>query len=148
MIHGDGEAALSEDEIFANATFLMTAGHETATNMLSNGVVSLLRHPDQLGRLRRDRALIDSAIEEILRFESPVQMTARLALASGEFAGRSVRAGDALRLFLGAANRDPSRFPIPTDSTSPGRTTVTSLLGSARTSVSGRLWLGRNFASR
>ena len=113
MIHGDGEAALSEDEIFANATFLMTAGHETATNMLSNGVVSLLRHPDQLWRLRRDRALIDSAIEEILRFESPVQMTARLALASGEFAGRSVRAGDSLRLFLGAANRDPSRFPDP-----------------------------------
>ena len=113
MIHADGEARLSEDEIFANATFLMTAGHETATNMLSNGVISLLRHPDQLRHLHRNRSLIDSAIEEILRFESPVQMTARLALTSGEFAGRFVSAGDSLQLFLGAANRDPSRFPDP-----------------------------------
>ena len=113
MIQADGEAQLSEDEIFANATFLMTAGHETATNMLSNGVVSLLRHPDQLWRLRQDRSLVDSAVEEILRFESPVQMTARVALTSGEFAGRSVSAGNSLQLFLGAANRDPSRFPDP-----------------------------------
>jgi cytochrome P450 len=104
---------LSEDEILANVTFLMTAGHETATNMLSNGVVTLLRHPDQLERLRRDRSLIPSAVEEILRFESPVQMTSRRALQDGEFTGRTLKAGDALQLFLGAANRDPTRFPDP-----------------------------------
>ncbi|HSF05038.1 MAG TPA: cytochrome P450 [Methylomirabilota bacterium] len=109
----DHDNRLSEDEIFANATFLMTAGHETATNMLSNGVVTLLRHPDQLERLRRDRSLIPLAAEEILRFESPVQMTSRRALVDGEFAGRRVKAGDALQLFLGAANRDPARFPAP-----------------------------------
>jgi cytochrome P450 len=104
---------LSEDDVFANATFLMTAGHETATNMLSNGVVSLLRHPHELARLRRDRSLIASAVEEILRFESPVQMTSRHALDDGVFAGRRVSAGDALQLFLGAANRDPARFADP-----------------------------------
>jgi cytochrome P450 len=109
----DHGARLSEDEIFANATFLMTAGHETVTNMLSNGVLTLLRHPDQLERLRGERSLTVSAAEEILRFESPVQMTSRRALADGEFAGRWVKAGEALQLFLGAANRDPARFPDP-----------------------------------
>jgi cytochrome P450 len=109
----DQEDRLSEDEIFANATFLMTAGHETATNMLSNAVLTLLRHPDQLERLRLDHALIPSAAEEILRFESPVQMTPRYAVEDGELAGRTVKTGDALLLFLGAANRDPARFPDP-----------------------------------
>ena len=109
----DHGARLSEDEIFANATFLMTAGHETVTNMLSNAVLSLLRHPDQLERLRGERSLTAAAAEEILRFESPVQMTSRRALADGEFAGRRVKAGEALQLFLGAANRDPARFPDP-----------------------------------
>ena len=109
----DAEGRLSEDEIYANATFLMTAGHETATNMLSNGVLTLIRHPDQFERLRRDRSLIPAAAEEILRFESPVQMTPRLAVEDGELAGRKVKAGDALLLFLGAANRDPARFADP-----------------------------------
>lgn len=109
----DAEGRLTEDEICSNATFLMTAGHETATNMLSNGVLTLMRHPDQFERLRRERALIPSAAEEILRFESPVQMTPRLAVEDGELAGRKVRAGDALLLFLGAANRDPARFADP-----------------------------------
>jgi cytochrome P450 len=109
----DHDKRLSEDEIFSNATFLMTAGHETATNMLSNAVVTLLRHPGQLERLRSDRSLISSAAEEILRFESPVQMTSRRALEDGEYAGRRVKAGDNLQLFLGAANRDPARFRDP-----------------------------------
>jgi cytochrome P450 len=109
----DHDRRLSEDEIFSNATFLMTAGHETVTNLLSNAVVTLLRHPDELERLRRDRSLIASAAEEILRFESPVQMTSRRVLEDGELAGRRVKAGDALQLFLGAANRDPARFRDP-----------------------------------
>lgn len=109
----DDEGRLSEGEIFSNTTFLMTAGHETATNMLSNGVLTLLRHPEQFERLHGDRSLIPSAAEEILRFESPVQMTPRLAVEDGELAGRRVKAGDALLLFLGAANRDPARFRDP-----------------------------------
>jgi cytochrome P450 len=109
----DRDQRLSEDEIFSNATFLMTAGHETATNMLSNGILTLLRHPDQMERVRRSFSIIPFAAEEILRFESPVQMTARRALEDGEFAGRRVKAGEALQLFLGAANRDPARFPEP-----------------------------------
>ena len=109
----DHDKRLSGEEIFSNATFLMTAGHETATNMLSNGVLTLLRHPDQLERLRRDRSLAPSAAEEILRFESPVQMTSRRVSHDGEFSGRKVKAGDALQLFLGAAKRDPARFPDP-----------------------------------
>ena len=109
----DDAGRLTEDEIFSNATFLMTAGHETATNMLSNGVLTLIRHPDQFERLRRDRALIPSAAEEIQRFESPVQMTPRHAVEDGVLAGRRVNAGDALLLFVGAANRDPARFHDP-----------------------------------
>lgn len=104
---------LSEDDVFANATFLMTAGHETATNMISNGILTLLRHPDQLERLRRDRSLLPQAVEEILRFESPVQMTSRRVMEDGDCAGRRVKAGEALQLFLGAANRDPARFVDP-----------------------------------
>ena len=144
----DHGARLSEDEIFANATFLMTAGHETVTNMLSNGVLSLLRHPDQLERLRGERSLTTSAAEEILRFESPVQMTSRRALADGEFAGRRVKAGEALQLFLGAANRDPARFPTPTGSTSRAATTVTSRSASGPTSASGPRSPARSSASR
>ena len=109
----DAEGRLSEDEIYANATFLMTAGHETATNLLSNAVLTLIRHPQEFERLRRDPALIPSAAEEILRFELPVQMTPRTAVEDGVLAGRKVRAGDALLLFLGAANRDPARFADP-----------------------------------
>jgi len=109
----DEHDRLSEDEIFANATFLMTAGHETATNMMSNGVAALVSHPDQLARLRADPALADGAVEECLRYESPVQMTPRFALHDGEYAGRARRAGDALLLFLGAANRDPACFAEP-----------------------------------
>lgn len=109
----DEDDRLTEDEIFANATFLMTAGHETATNMLSNGIVSFLRHPEQLAVLRDQPDLLGAAVDEVLRYESPVQMTPRYALADGEVVGRQVSAGQALLLFLGAANRDPAQFDQP-----------------------------------
>lgn len=104
---------LTTDEIYANAVFLMTAGHETATNMLSNGVLTLLRHQEQIQLLRTDPGLIESATEEMLRFESPVQVTARFVTEDTEFSGRRLRAGDALILLLGAANRDPDVFAEP-----------------------------------
>lgn len=104
---------LTEDEIFANSVFLMTAGHETATNMLSNGLLTLLRHPGELARLRADRSLMESATEEMLRYESPVQITSRFVREDREVVGRELRAGEALILVLGAANRDPDVFDDP-----------------------------------
>ncbi len=110
----DGEDGLTDEEVHANALFLMTAGHETATNMLSNGLLTLLRNPEQLDLLRRDPDLIDQCVEEILRYESPVQMTPRLAPQGGiDIAGRHLDGGDAVVVVLGAANRDPAVFDQP-----------------------------------
>jgi cytochrome P450 len=104
---------LSEDEVFANSLFLMTAGHETATNLLGNALVSFLTHRDQLESLRKDWDLLDPAIEEVLRFEGPVQMTARIATRDIDIAGHYLREGQPILVFLGAANRDPERFKDP-----------------------------------
>lgn len=108
----EGEA-LSTDELYANALFLMTAGHETATNLLSNAILTLLRHPDQLGLLTDDPSLLDSAIEEVLRFEGPVQIAARIAERDREYQGVPLKAGQAVIVMLGAANRDPNVFSNP-----------------------------------
>jgi len=108
----DGER-LSLDELYANALFLMTAGHETATNMLSNAILTLLRHPDQLRLLGERPELLDSAIEECIRYEGPVQIAARIAVRDQEIRGVSVRAGQPLILLIGAANRDPGVFGDP-----------------------------------
>jgi len=109
----DGDR-LSEDELFANALFLMTAGHETATNMLSNAILTLLRHPDQLELLRSDwDGRLDATTEECLRYEGPVQVAARIADRDREFRGRHLRKGQSLVLMLGAANRDPEQFEDP-----------------------------------
>src|SRR5213596_921653 len=77
-IEGD---RLSEEEVIANAIITMTGGQETTTNLIGNGLLSLLRHPDELERLRADLSLLPSAVEELLRYESPIQYTARLASA-------------------------------------------------------------------
>jgi cytochrome P450 len=108
----DGER-LSLDELYANALFLMTAGHETATNMLSNAILTLLRHPDQLRLLGERPELLDGAIEECIRYEGPVQIAARIAVRDQEIRGVSVRAGQPLILLIGAANRDPDVFGDP-----------------------------------
>jgi len=108
----DGER-LSLDELYANALFLMTAGHETATNMLSNAILTLLRHPDQLRLLGERPELLDGAIEECIRYEGPVQIAARIAVRDQEIRGVSVRAGQPLILLIGAANRDPEVFGDP-----------------------------------
>ncbi len=104
---------LTDDEIVANSLFLMTAGHETAANQLSNAVLALLRHPDRLAALRADPGLVDGAVEELLRYDSAVQMTARTARADTAVGGRPVRAGESVVLLLGAANRDPAVFADP-----------------------------------
>jgi cytochrome P450 len=104
---------LSEDELRSIVLLLFIAGHETTMNLIGNGTWALLRHPDQLDRLRRDPTLIGSAIEELLRFDGPVHVTARIATEDVEVAGQPVEAGQTLILLLAAANRDPTMFPDP-----------------------------------
>jgi cytochrome P450 len=104
---------LSDDELFATANILMVAGHETTTNLIGNGTLALLRHPDQLQKLRDDPSLLPSAVEELLRYDSPVQAVYRVAAEDLELAGRQVRKGQVVHLVLGAANRDPAHFPDP-----------------------------------
>jgi cytochrome P450 len=107
------DGALTDHEFTANAALLIGAGFETTVNLIGNGVVALLQNPDQLDRLRDDPELWPSAIEEILRFDSPVQMTARTALCDVEMAGQRIAAGDMVALLLAGANRDPQVFAHP-----------------------------------
>jgi cytochrome P450 len=104
---------LSTEELLANLVLLLLAGHETTTNLIGNGLLALLRHPDQLQRLRDDPALIPTAVEELLRFDSPVQGTRRITTAAVEIGGRRIPAGRPVVVLLGAANRDPAQFPDP-----------------------------------
>jgi cytochrome P450 len=104
---------LSEEEVVANAIILMTGGQETTTNLIGNGVLTLLRHPEQWERLRGDTGLIPAAIEELLRYESPIQYTSRLATKDMQMGGKTIRERQAVIAVIGAANRDPARFPEP-----------------------------------
>ncbi len=106
-------AALTEDEIIANLIVTMVGGQETTTNLIGNGVLTLLRHPLEMERLRLDSSLIASAVEELLRYESPSQHTARLAPTDVELGGKQIRKRQAVIAVMGAANRDPDRFPDP-----------------------------------
>src|SRR5207237_9317385 len=108
----DGDR-FTEDEVVANTIVTMVGGQETTTNLIGNGVLTLLRHPDQLERLKADLSLIPSAVEELLRYESPSQHTARLAPEDVEIGGKIIRKRQATIAVMGAANRDPERFPEP-----------------------------------
>ena len=108
----DGDR-LSEEEVVANSIMLMTGGQETTTNLIGNGLLTLLRHPDQFEQLRADLSLIPSAIEELLRYESPIQYTSRLAPDDLQMGGKTIRKRQAVIAVMGAANRDPERFPDP-----------------------------------
>ena len=102
---------LSEDELLASCMLLLAAGNETTTNLIGNGMLSLLRHEDQLDKLLDDPSLMGSAIEEMLRYEGPVQATARTADADVEIDGHMIEKGKMLFVLLAAANRDPAAFP-------------------------------------
>ena len=104
---------LSETELLHNCIFLLNAGHETTTNLIGNGMHALLTHRDQLDRLAAEPALLTSAVEELLRFESPLQFNNRLTTAPMLIGGVAVPAGTFLTLAIGAANRDPAVFEDP-----------------------------------
>ncbi|HEX4783486.1 MAG TPA: cytochrome P450 [Candidatus Sulfotelmatobacter sp.] len=104
---------LTEEEIIANLIVTMVGGLETTTNLIGNGVLTLLRNPAALDRLRGDFSLIPSAVEELLRYESPSQHTARLAPADVELGGKFIRKRQAVIAVMGAGNRDPERFADP-----------------------------------
>ena len=92
---------------------MLNAGHETSTNMISHGVHEMLRHPDQIAALRADPTLIDGAVEEILRFQAPIQINNRRAIADTELSGVAIPAGSVVHMMIGAANHDPAQFPDP-----------------------------------
>ncbi len=106
-------ARLSEDEIASNAVFLFLAGHETTTNLIGNGLLALLRHPDQLAKLRAEPGLLDNAIEELLRYDTPVQFAPRVPIEPVEIEGVTLPPEMPITLMLGSANRDPRRFDRP-----------------------------------
>jgi len=105
--------ALTEPELVATCVLLLFAGHETTTNLIGNGTLALLRHPDALARLRTDPTLVASAVEELLRYESPVQVRVRIARQDVAIGGQRIRGGERVVVLVGAANRDPNRFPDP-----------------------------------
>ncbi len=104
---------LTPQELVATCVLLLVAGHETTSSFIGNGMLALLRNPDQYVRLHRDAALMRSAGEELLRYDSPVQLTGRLVLRDTEIAGQHVEAGQDVVALVGAANRDPSVFDRP-----------------------------------
>jgi pimeloyl-[acyl-carrier protein] synthase len=104
---------LSHDELLVMLRLLLVAGNETTTNLIGNGLLALLRHPDQLQMLRADPSLTPGAVEELLRYDSPVQVMARTALQDMDLDGRPIRRGQGVVLLLGSANRDPEVFSQP-----------------------------------
>ncbi len=104
---------LNMGELLRTCTLLLVAGNETTTKLIGNGVLALLDHPDQLGRLREAPQHGPAAVEEMLRYDGPVQMTSRIALRDTRIDGKRVRRGDQVMLLLAAANRDPEQFEEP-----------------------------------
>lgn len=110
-----GDDSLTEDELLYGCAFLLWAGHETTKNLLANGILILAERPAELARLQQQPALMDSAVEEMLRFESPVQKISRWAHADFTFGDTFVAQGTLLTALIGAANRDPAVFSRPDD---------------------------------
>ena len=108
------DTELTDTELVSTALLVLTAGYETTVNMISNGVLALLQHPEQLAKLRADRSLLPGAIEEVLRFDAPLTFaTHRFALEPAEIGGVTIPARSVVLVGLASANRDPARFPSP-----------------------------------
>ena len=108
----DGER-LERDDLLVNLLLVLVAGNETTRNLIGNGTLALLRNPDELQRLRDDPALLNGAVDEFLRFDSPVQLDGRVAREPVELRGKRISPGQRVLCLLGAANRDPQAFPDP-----------------------------------
>lgn len=104
---------LSDDELVATCILILFAGHETTTNLIGNAVLTLLRHPDQLARLRADPALIEGAIEEVMRYDGPTNALVRVVARDHDLHGRTLREGERVFVMVNSANRDPRAFPDP-----------------------------------
>jgi len=104
---------LSDDELVATCILVLFAGHETTTNLIGNAALLLMRHPEQLDRLRADPSLIDSAIEEVLRFDGPTNALVRVVAQDHELRGRQMREGERVFVMVNSANRDPRMFDEP-----------------------------------
>ncbi|HEX5839080.1 MAG TPA: cytochrome P450 [Anaerolineales bacterium] len=120
--HPAGERALLErltpadltgEELVANINILLSTGHETTTHLLGNGLLALLQNPDEMQKLQARPALLASAIEEMLRYDNPVQITYRSAVEEAEIQGKRICKGDLVNTIIGSANRDPERFTHP-----------------------------------
>ena len=119
----DGEDRLTQPEVAVTVSLIYAAGFETTMNLIGNMVHTLMRHPDQLARLRADRSLVPSAVDEVLRFEPPVQLDGRYVRADTEIGGHTIPQGHGVLTLLGAANRDPAAVEDP-DRFDVGRTGV------------------------
>ena len=108
----DGEK-LTDTELYHQCIFLLNAGHETTTNLIGNGLWALLNNPSQLEQLRQDPGLVQSAVEEMLRYDGPIQLNNRRLLAPMALDDTTLPSGTAITIGIGAANRDPSQFPEP-----------------------------------
>jgi cytochrome P450 len=113
LLNGDAEGSLSEAELLHNCIFMLNAGHETTTNLIGNGLNALMAQRGQLERLVAEPALLPTAVEELLRFESPLQLNNRQLLAPVEVGGQQIAAGSFVTLCIGAANHDPAVFADP-----------------------------------
>ena len=113
LLRGDAEGRLNETELLHNCIFLLNAGHETTTNLIGNGLHALMTHREAFEQLRSEPALINPAVEELLRFESPIQLNNRVATAPISLSTREIAAGDFITVAIGAANRDPAEFEQP-----------------------------------
>jgi cytochrome P450 len=104
---------LTEDELVTTCILLLNAGHEATVNVTGNGMLALLRHPSELARLRDDPALLPTAIEELMRFDSPLQLFERTAIEDVSIGGVTVSTGQKIAALLGSANHDPAVFADP-----------------------------------
>jgi len=147
----DEGGALTDAELLTTCILLYVAGHETTTDLIGNGTLALLRHPEQLRRWRAEPGIAESAVEELLRYDPPTQMSRRTALADLDLGGQAISTGEQVVVLRGAANRDPEVFADP-DGLDLGRADNRHLafdggihfcLGAALARLEGRIALGR-----
>ncbi len=113
LLQAEKEGKLTREDVVATCVLLAFGGHETTMNLIANGTLALIRHPEEWERLREDQALVPSAVEELLRYDGSVKATVRWAREQAEVGGKTIRAGDRLLVALSAANRDPKQFERP-----------------------------------